>query len=184
MKLVDNASEISDREFVTYIYQEYKRIMYATVKRYCSDYHCCEEIMQECCARLTRKVEVLKGLPTAALASYVVATARNTAITYLRKTKKYQEMTISMSDLSESVLAYEEPLDQYMLDREFKSEMRAIWAKLDEEARFLLEGKYYFGYDNKELAALLGCKVDSVRMKLTRARRQLKKLLEEVENND
>ena len=110
-----NLYKISDQEFISRIYREYNRIMYATVRKYNSDYYCCEEIMQECCAKLTAKVEILRELPPTAVASYVVVTARNTAITYLKKKQKYHETIVSISALSENILSYEEPLDQYVL---------------------------------------------------------------------
>ena len=47
-----------------------------------------------------------------------------------------------------------------------------IWGSLSEEDRLLLEGKYILGYHDDELATMLGCRKDSVRMKLTRARRR------------
>ena len=55
-----------------------------------------------------------------------------------------------------------------------------MWVRLTEEEQLLLEGKYILGYEDGELAGMLGCKKDSVRMKLTRARRRaLRLMLEE-----
>lgn len=41
----------------------------------------------------------------------------------------------------------------------------------------LLERKYILGYENEELGRMLGCRTDSVRMKLTRARRKVLRLM-------
>ena len=59
---------------------------------------------------------------------------------------------------------------------------------LSENDQLLLEGKYLLGYTDTELASLLKCKVGSIRMKLTRARRKALKLIVEMKgyepNND
>lgn len=49
------------------------------------------------------------------------------------------------------------------------------------EERVLLEGKYLLHRSDAELAEILGCQTDSVRMKLTRARRTALKMLREWE---
>ena len=43
----------------------------------------------------------------------------------------------------------------------------------------ILFGKYIMGYSDKELAVQRGCSQDSIRMALTRARRNARKLLDE-----
>lgn len=61
--------------------------------------------------------------------------------------------------------------------------MKTVWAHLTEEEQTLLEGKYIIGYTDAELAGQLQCKVSSIRMKLTRARRRAISLLNEQERD-
>ena len=49
--------------------------------------------------------------------------------------------------------------------------LRRVWPRLSEADQLLLSGRYILGLDDRELARLAGCKPGSVRMKLTRARR-------------
>jgi len=53
-----------------------------------------------------------------------------------------------------------------------------MFDQLSAKDRLLLEGKYFFDYSDNTLAKLLSCKKSSIRMKLTRARRRIVKLIE------
>ena len=61
------------------------------------------------------------------------------------------------------------------------SQLKEIWHELPEEDQLLLEGKYIWELSDKELAEDHGCKPDSIRMKLTRARRRALQHLSEKE---
>ena len=63
------------------------------------------------------------------------------------------------------------------LDR--RRALERVWPKLTDLDQMLLSGKYLLGYSDQELAELAGCKKDSVRMLLTRARRRAAALLME-----
>lgn len=67
--------------------------------------------------------------------------------------------------------------DNLVLLSEQREQLWKIWRLLPREDRYLLEGKYILGYSDQQLAASLSCKPNSIRMKLTRARRRAMKLL-------
>lgn len=56
-----------------------------------------------------------------------------------------------------------------------------IWPRLPEDDRVLLEGKYILGYSDQELAEEIGCQANSIRVKLTRARRRALAIIQEQE---
>ena len=58
-------------------------------------------------------------------------------------------------------------------------QLSLLWDKLPEEDQDLLYRKYIAEQTDDELAAIFHCKKDSIRMKLTRARRKAMKLLEQ-----
>ena len=68
-------------------------------------------------------------------------------------------------------------MDDLMILSEENAQLREIWPMLSEDQRFILEGKYILGYSDKELAEQLQCNPSSIRMKLTRARRNALALL-------
>lgn len=54
---------------------------------------------------------------------------------------------------------------------ERRAEFIEIWDSLPDDTKILLEGKYILGLSDEELATEFDCSPDSIRMKLTRARR-------------
>ena len=180
MLLTYAQEERSDQEFMLWLYESYHRLMFATAKKYIADNAACEDIIQDSLLNLIKKVPVLRTYERCILPSYIVSTVRNTAINYLkRKGVKEKHIVTYDEDLVETVAGDALPLDVLMELAERRDALVAVWPELPEEDRLLLEGKYILGQTDAELAGLLGCKADSVRMKLTRARRNaLKKMVE------
>ena len=76
------------QEFITGLYYEYERLMFATARRYIDDRTEQEDVVQESLKKLIEKQERLAGLAQAAQAGYVATTVRNTAISILRETHR------------------------------------------------------------------------------------------------
>lgn len=183
----DSSSSKSDMEFVELLYNQYHRLIFFTVRKYELEEGRCEDIAQDCLVKLTEKVKTLRTLSDPALVSYIVATAKNTAISHVRRQRYDQKMIVHFEDLDTNLTSIESidlSLDDIIIKSEAQEQIRAVWPKLDEETKRVLEGKYYLEYDDKELAQVLGVKPSSIRMKLTRARRAVLKLLTEGEKDD
>lgn len=179
-------SEMDDREFMTALYREFERAMYAAAYKYTSDPQAAEDIVQDSVVSILRKIDTVRPLEKRALAAYVAATVRNASINRLRR-QGYERVHMQ-EDAEEEINRL--PADISLEDLVFLSDrleqLSKIWPELSPEDRFLLEGKYILGYTDQELAEEAACKPDSVRMKLTRARRNALSLLkrEGVEHYD
>lgn len=169
-----------DRQFILNLYQEFCRLMFFTAQKYCSDPLQQEEVVQESLRKLIEKVGTLRTLQPAVLASYLVATVRNTAISYLRAQAK-DKAVISLEDLREEP-ASQKSMDEALILQEELAPLRSIWPQLSEEEQYLLEGRYLLEYSNVELGTQLGYDPAHVRMKLTRARRKALKLMKKGGN--
>ena len=167
----------SDREFLLWLYQEFSRLMFYTAQKYLADPHSQEEVVQESLKKLIEKVAVLRRLKRPALAGYVRATVRNTAIDLLKVQGRERERVVGLEDLTQGETPRTDSLDETVFCREEVQRLREIWPQLDGEPRMLLARKYILGYENEELGRMLGCRTDSVRMKLTRARRKVLRLM-------
>ena len=168
-----------DREFMTQLYLTYERLMYATARKMLADPEAVKDIVQESVLRLIPKIHILKQQDRCIVASYVVSAVRNTAINYMRKRSRTDGRCGSLEE--RELIACETSLDELILLMERKERLTHIWSYLPEGDRVLLEGKYILGYNDTELADFLGCKKESVRMKLTRARRRALQLMLELE---
>lgn len=163
-------SDMSSEDLIWDLYQTYARLMHFTAKKYISDPHLCEDVVQDSLARLIQKTDTLRRLESSALTGYIVTTVRNTAINLLKKHDPYQAIELDQAEESGALQAAS--AEEEVLRRERLGRLTKVWDRLDEETKQVLEGKYILGLSDGELALLLGCKPSSVRMKLTRARRR------------
>ena len=175
----------SDREFMERVYQEHARLILAIAKKYTTDSYDQEDIMQSVAENLIKHVSTLKKLEKKALAAYIVYAVRNTAINWSKATRRRNKLFVSAED-EEAIKQIEyisqtDPVEEAVLTREQLLQLSEIWHDIPEEDQLLLEGKYIWGLTNQELAEDFNCKPDSVRMKLTRARRKAAQLLQERE---
>ena len=174
----------SDLEFMTQFYLEYERLMYATVMKRLSDPEMAKDIVQDCVIKLIPRIPFLRRQERCVNASYVVSTVRNTTINYMRKQGRTDGRCCSLEEQDEHDMVMPGPsLDERIILEEQKDRLMQIWSNLPDEDQLLLEGKYILGYKDAELADMLGCKKDSIRMKLTRARRRAFQLMTEEEGD-
>lgn len=165
----------SDREFMEQLFSDFERTMFSVARKYVSNPTDQEDLVQESAIKLIEKISTIRSMNRCILASYIVFTIRNTSIDFLRNQQVKQSKVSSMED--ETFFEPESPslpLDDQLISAEYLSE---LWTYLSEEDRTLFEGKYLLGNTDEELAVRLKCQPDSIRMKLTRARRKALKLL-------
>lgn len=172
---------MDDQQYMEALYHQFKRLMFATAGKYAASPEDREDLVQSALVRLVKKLPTLRTMERCAQASYIVFTVRSVAIDALRKAGRQVRQVALDGEESLQVPDEEPTMDEYLLARERSDRLRAIWPKLGEEDRLLLEGKYLHGCSDRELAELVGCQVDSVRMKLTRARRRALKWMTEGE---
>ena len=175
-------SDPSDREFMTEFYEKYYRLMFAIAKGICLGCYDSEEVVQDAIVKLISKISLLRSLPEENQVYYTAATIRNTAFSLLRRKSREKNIIVPMSDwFSDLVSEEENPVEDKMILTENIEEMAHCWEYLSEEEQFLLEGRYILELTDGELAEQVGCKPDSIRMKLTRTRRKMKKLILDFE---
>ena len=174
--IISTLDDPQDRNFIVQLYLKYEKLLFSTAWKFTSSHHDAEEIVQDSLERLIRKTSVLRQLERCTLVAYIVSTVRNTAINHLRKAGRIKLAETDIDDESETI----DPqlsLDDLLILRERQQKLAATWLTIPEDDRMLLEGKYLLGLSDGELAELAGCKSNSVRMKLTRARRNALKVM-------
>ena len=180
----DELEKSNDKEFIIWLYMEYKELMYSTAYRYVDTQQMAEDIVQDSLVKLIRKTDTLRTLAGPALGGYIVSTIRNTAINVLKsKNREALHVTSLSEDFAVDPLS-EPSLDAMMIASESNRRLADIWPDLTWSEQLLLEGKYFLGFTDQELARQLKCKASSIRMKLTRARRKAMALLLEEEGDD
>lgn len=170
--------DLSDRDFMLWLYKEFEGLMYATAQKYITIPDAVEDIVQESVVKLIAKVSLLRKKDRYTLVNYIIITVRHTAINHLKAKYKEQKYTTAFQEAQEPDSAARPlSLDEMLIIKEQKIRLSQIWPQLPEADQLLLEGKYILKYSDAELAKQLNCKASSIRMKLTRARRNALELV-------
>lgn len=178
MKKKENANQgSSDEEFILWLYQEFYRLMFFIAQKYVSDQTWQEEIVQESLRKLIEKTDRIRHFQRPILASYIVSTVRNTSIDLLKSLKEEENRIVNLDDLLTQEFSESRALEEGLILQEEIEQFKKIWKELDTETRMVLEGKYILEYNSEKLSQLLKCKPNSVRMRLTRARRKALELM-------
>lgn len=160
-----------DREFMSRLYLDYRKRMFAKILGYVSDQTAAEDVLHDAVVKLIGKVELLRTLDEKRLAYYVTETAKNAAKDFLRRQPPSVPLTEEemdeLPDLGD--LPGERILRNLRVD-----ELRKVWGRLSESAQDIL---YMLILSDEEIAEGYGIRNDAVRMRLTRARREVYALL-------
>lgn len=178
MALCDNEDS---RQFFIDLYRDYRPLMYRMALVYVTNPSSAEDLVHDALVKLIEKEDTITKFRRCTLTSYIVYTIRNLSTNYLRRQSIEQQHRVDVDISSNEFLAVDNaPLpEEVMLMNERRVEFIEIWDTLPDDTKILLEGKYILGLSNKELATEFDCSPDSIRMKLTRARRHVMKLAKE-----
>lgn len=172
-------NDLNDREYMIWLYKEFERLMYATAYKYTSVPQIAEDVVQDSILNLIQKIDTIRPMKRCVLGGYIVATIRNASINQIR-VQNYEQLHLLGNPDELNNVPSDFSLEDLIVVSEHLDGLSKIWLKLAPETQFLLEGKYILGYNDKELARKLSCKPSSIRMKLTRARRNALALLIEL----
>lgn len=182
---ISSLDDPKDRKFMEQLYLKYDRLILAMAEKYVDDPDDRKDVMQSVAENLIKHLPTIKGLPDKAVAAYIAYAVRNTAINYYKATERRKKRFVSLDDEEVARQVNREfqdtSVEELILFKSRISQLKEIWHELLEEDQILLEGKYIWEFSDKELAEDFGCKPDSIRMKLTRARRRALQYLSEKE---
>lgn len=178
----------TDMEFVAGVYERHKGVMYKTALECLSDSTEKDAVVHDAVVRLASHADTLRRLNEKALAVYVASTVRSVALNHERRqqTERRHIVDADFSDLDDLSAgpSYEDLYVEAEAGRDRLHYLREALSEIDETDRELLVGKYLAGESDEDLARRLGVKPESVRMKLTRARRRVRRIIEEKEGGN
>ena len=161
-----------DREFMTWLYKQYQRLMYREILKIVQETWDEDDIMQSLLVKLIGQIALLKTLDRQHLIDYLVTAARNTALNFRRdnKAKYFEELTDEQPS--------PEDTEDELIRKEDLYRLADVWNTLDEKTQYLLRARYILNKSGKEIAADLKMSPDNVRMAIVRAKRKAKKAME------
>ena len=139
-----------------------------------------EEIVQIAFLKLIGKVARLKTLECCKLIAYIVSTIETTSLDFIRKRNRHSNSMFLFGDddIIQEVPDIETP-EKIIAENCDKEIIHKAIKKLNPKYKIIIESKYFQNMPDKEIAEILNIKPKSVREYLTRARKELQKILEE-----
>lgn len=169
----------SAQEFFRDFYDEHKRLIYYLAMQHTPPGTDVDDLVQDVVLRLLDYIPTLMKLRSNRnrLVAYLSLTVRSAYVDHIRSDPP-ERLTIIPIEMLDSICE-DEAIHQSSV-----SHMAAHWDvtllrdRLSSRDWNLLTGKYMMGYSDQELAQHHGCSADSVRMLLSRARKNARKLLQ------
>lgn len=167
--------ELDDDEqlYMHHICEHYAGLLRTLSARYTSHHEEQNDLIQDTLLRSIAYVEVLRGMNPYKVPSYIALTMKSEFLNKHCGEKRDMFKEVPYDD--------EIPWDimRPLPDPYQQLETKMLLEQLSDHDQLLLKGWYIAGWSAEELAAILGCSKDSIRMKLSRARkRALKKCKE------
>lgn len=174
-------SELAEQELQVFLentYCKYNQYVYKLAWQYCDTKDQIDDLVQDIWVKLCDKAEKLKALSEAKLLAYISTTIRNTAISLARKQKNNLPLN-AVNNISYN----EAEILNAVLDRQIKTQyFRKIWPYVPQPTRELLERKYVLHESDAEIALTVNIRISSVRMYLSRARKEAFAILAEYKD--
>lgn len=167
-----------DQAFFLRFFRQYERLMFSVAKQFSIPNTEPEDVVQESLSKLIKKLKTFRSLPKPKQINYLTTTIYHTGCEMYAKAKKVTLLSLDDARMfpagSEE---HSEPLEDTVLNRTKLEEFRRVWEELPLGTRLLLERKYVLKQSDREIAEDIGIQPASLRMRLTRAKREARELL-------
>ena len=173
MRIWDPSSEDRD-DFLNILYDRYSDYLYKLAWELCSSPQDIDDLVQTVWVKLIAKEQILRTLSHPQKLNYISRTLRNLLREDARR-KKLLVCTLESVDGFDS--GYIDEIND-SIDHEMKRRLFSeVWPTVNEDVRELLERKYDLKESDEEIARMMGIKVASVRMYLSRAKKTARNTL-------
>ena len=167
-----------DHDIITEFFIDNKLLLYREAWKYLSITEDVEDIVFETLVRIIAHMEKFRSLLPYERIQYSKAIVRN--LSYIHLKRGSLVTMVPFEDVDTYLAVDENQLPENIIGQQIKLEqIRKAWGKIPVEERLLLEQKYVLDWSDRELAYVLGVQPQSVRMRLTRAKRKVIQLLKE-----
>ncbi len=165
------------KDILENIYLKYHKKMYYIAYEVLKNEHDAQDVVQTSIIKLLKYIDKINDVECNETKSLIATIVRHTAIDLYRKKKKQPlinyEKASSLADESAP------SLDDMVIRLSDAKMLAEQLSKLKSEYADILTLKYYYDFDDKEIAKILGISYGNVRIRLNRAKTKLKKLMTE-----
>lgn len=158
------------------LYLEYRAPMFRVAMAVLRDEGLAEDAVQQAFLKIFQNFEKIDRTDCNKIRSFIVILVRNTAIDLYRA--RGRENVVSFEDLEQPLPDRENLPEECVLARLDGEEMAGYLGELEEKYRNLLILRYYHGYQNKDIARLLGMSQTQVALGIYRGKQKLRRRME------
>ena len=158
------------------LYRQYRAPMFRVAMSILRDEGLAEDAVQQAFLKIFQNFEKIRREDCNKTRSFIVILIRNTAIDLYRS--RGRERVVSFEDLEQPLPARESVPEEQVLSRLDGEKVAELLGELEERYRNLLILRYYHGYQNKEIAALLGMSQTQVALRIYRGKQKLRQRME------
>jgi len=169
------ASE-SDKNKFEYIYEKYKRLLWAKAFDILKDHALAEDAVSEAFIRAYKHLHKIEDPDSNQSVSYLVTIVKNVAINLYHKEKR-----VTSIDIAEYDEADDFNLEDMVTSQEDTSAAMKLVGRLKEELKAVFLLKYAYEMSHREIANTLGITENNVTVRLHRAKTKLLQLAKEVQ---
>ncbi len=163
------------------IYTTFEKPVYNFVFRMVKDDHLACDIVQEIFIKIYKNLEGFKG--NAKLSTWIYKIATNAYLDYFRTAEhKKENVTKQLDDNLDKAKRLEEvkrvlSIDERVVKLEMNACIREFLDRLPDDYRAVIVLHDLQGIKNREVADILGCTLETVKIRLHRARNQFRTIL-------
>lgn len=168
-----------ERNTFTKLYHHYENAMYNIAYSILHDSYLAEDAVNEAFIKLIKYLPEIDEVECHKTKALIVIIVKSTAIDIYRKRRKQYEYEVE--ELGERNDGEEIPLDHIIAAEDFQELMLSIKG-LKKEYQEIILLKYVYEFSNSEISNLMSISESVVRQHICRAKKAVKKLIEEKKN--
>jgi len=167
----------TDRSKATEIYLKYYSTMLYIAKSILHDQASAEDAVQEAMIKIFKNLEKISDISCYKTRCYIVIIVRNTALNLLKKqTDKISNSDDNLEDMPDSDISL---LDNFISEESYQTIIKAI-RSLPKSLSDVLLLSTVNDLDNTRISKILNLSYDAVKMRLSRAKTAIRKILKET----
>lgn len=170
--IISTIESPEDRDLMIDFYTKYKSRLYSEAHKFFNIPEDVEDIVYEALTKIIDKMEVFRKLQELQQIRYALTTVRNLSYILLKRNSYFTMISFDTIDFElaadDDTTTEKVAEKRYLLDQVWK-----LWKDIDINDRMLLEQKYILQWSDEDIAELLEIQPQSVRMRLTRAKRKV-----------
>lgn len=182
MLLMMNAMDDKERWSFQQVYERNYRIMYYVALRIVKNRQEAEDAVHNAFVKLAERFDRYRTLPEEEMTSLCVVIVKNKCLDVLRSADN--RLCQELDKVEFSVQVKEQCPLENLIGQEETEELSRVLHRLPEGLRIVLELKYYHEYSNSEIAQILDIRKKTVELRLYRAKKKMKEMLQSEERRE